>query len=230
MIRDERGFWVLDVPELGDAALDEFDHLPLDPYTPGKNRRRRYSTFRMRHADGAWRGEQMPQRPFLQPKTYNEMTGGMPRVFEPVRFDPTPQMASVFEQVGLSRARDYALNLHQIRVEVDSQRPGVVVPEGPHRDGHALVLTAVFRRRNIDGGRSQLIPLGGGEPFYSITLLEGQGLLIEDERMWHHATDILLADGDLGYRDVWIVSINPWEARRYGEDFERRAISTVETR
>ena len=41
--------------------------------------------------------------------------------------------------------------------------------------------------------------------------------------MWHDASPITSIDGSLGYRDIWIVSINRWEDRRYGEEFERRA-------
>jgi hypothetical protein len=223
VIRDERGFWILDLPRLSAQVIDEFDDLPIDAYTPGNHRFRRFSTVRMWHEEGAWRSEQQLQRPFLQPKSYNALVGGVPRVFEPIRFDPTPQMASAFEQIGIDRSVQYALNVHQIRVITSSEIKGVLVPEGPHRDGHALVLTAVFRRHNIDGGISQLIPLGGGDPFYSTMLEPGQAMIVEDERMWHDATQIVSRDGALGYRDIWIVSINPWEARRYGEAFERRA-------
>lgn len=212
----------MDLPPLAAAAMDEFDDLPLDAYTPGNHRFRRFSTVRMWYEDAEWRSEQQPQRPFLQPKAYNVMVGGVPRSFEPIRFDPTPQISHAFEQIGLDRAGQYALNVHQIRIITSSEIRGVLVPEGPHRDGHALVLTAVFRRHNIDGGISQLMPLGGGEPFYSITLEPGQALIVEDERMWHHATDIVSRDGKLGYRDIWIVSINPWDQRRYGEAFEQR--------
>lgn len=227
MIHDERGFWLIDLPPLSADAVAEFDDLPLDAYTPGNHRFRRFSTVRMWHEDGAWRSEQQPQRPFLQPKSYNALVGGVPRRFEPIRFDPTPQMAAAFEAMGMDRAGHYALNVHQIRVITSSDIRGVLVPEGPHRDGHALVFTAVFRRHNIDGGVSQLMPLDGGEPFYSTTLEPGQALVIEDERMWHYATDIVSRDGGLGYRDIWIVSINPWEARRYGEAFEQRAAEAV---
>jgi hypothetical protein len=204
--------------------MDEFDTLPLDAYTPGNHRFRRFSTFRMWFEDGQWRSEQQPQRAFLQPKSYNNLVGGVPRVFEPVRIDPTRQMAFAFDHISLDRSGSYALNLHQIRVITDSQIAGVLVPEGPHRDGHALVLTAVFRRHNIEGGVSQLMPVGGGEPFFASVLEAGQAMVMEDERMWHYATNIVSLDGSLGYRDIWIVSINDWGARRYGDEFERRAM------
>jgi hypothetical protein len=223
-MRDDRGFWMIDIPPLTADAMGEFDSLPLDVYTPGNHRFRRFSTFRMWHEGNDWRSEQQPQRAFLQPKAYNSLVGGVPRTFEPIRLDPTVQMASVFDQISLDRTRGYALNLHQIRIITSAEVKGVLVPEGPHRDGHALVLTAVFRRHNIDGGVSQLLPTGGGEPFFSTVLEPGQAMVVEDGRMWHHATDIVSRDGLLGYRDIWIVSINDWDARRYGEAFENRAM------
>lgn len=227
MQRDDRGFWLFDLPPLSSAALNEFDDLPLDAYTPGGHRFRRFSAFRMWWENGAWRSEQLPQRPFLQPKAYNALVGGVARVFEPIRFDPTPQMAYALDRMGLDRAEQFALNLHQIRVVTDREIRGVLVPEGPHRDGHAFVLTAVFQRHNIEGGVSELMPLGGGEAFFKTVLEPGQALVIEDERMWHDATEIVSLDGQLGYRDIWIVSINPWAARRYGEAFEARALATA---
>jgi len=223
MTHDERGFWILDMPPPSAEVMDEFDSLPLDIYTPGNHRFRRFSTFRMWHEHGSWHSEQQPQRPFLQPKAYNGLVGGIPRTFEPIRFDPAPQMASAFDQIGLDRSRSLALNLHQIRIVTSATVKGVLVPEGPHRDGHALVLTAVFRRHNIDGGMSQLMPTGGGDPFFSQVLQPGQAMIVEDGRMWHHATDIVSHDGSPGYRDIWIVSINAWDARRYGEAFEQQA-------
>ena len=147
MSRDDRGFWTFQLPPLDQHAMDEFDTLPLDAYTPGGHRFRRFSTFRLWGAGRAWRVEQQPQRPFLQPRSYNSLVGGVARHFDPIRFDPTPQMAVVCEEIGLDRACDYALNLHQIRVVTDPATPGILVPEGPHRDAHALVLTAVFAGR-----------------------------------------------------------------------------------
>ena len=225
MTRDERGFWIFDLPMLSKSAMDEFETLPLDKYTPGGHRFRRYSTFRVSSNAEGWHLEQQPQRPFFQPKSYNNLVGGVAREFAPVRIDPTPQIIATCDAVGLDRAHDYSINLHQIRIITDKDTEGVLVPEGPHRDGHAMVLTAVFRRHNVSGGVSKLYPVGEGDAFFSTQLEPGQAMMIEDERMWHHATDITSLDGSLGFRDIWIVSFNRWEDRRYGAAFERRSLA-----
>jgi hypothetical protein len=40
--------------------------------------------------------------------------------------------------------------------------------------------------------------------------------------MWHYATDIEALDASGGHRDIWIVSLNLWKNRRYGEEYEAR--------
>ena len=94
--------------------------------------------------------------------------------------------------------------------------------EGPHRDGHDFVMNAVFSRHNITGGVSQLMPTGGGTCFFEDVLQPLEAIVMADDQMWHHATDILPAGPGPGHRDILIVSFNAWERRRYGEAFERR--------
>jgi hypothetical protein len=136
-------------------------------------------------------------------------------------------MAAVAESIGLDRDNEYALNVHQVRVIANKSIKGVVVPEGPHRDGHYIIMTLVFSRHNIRGGASQLMDTGSKDPFFDQVLQPGQALIVEDERMWHHATDIVPLDGRYGHRDIWIVSLNAWEDRRYGDDYEKRALESA---
>jgi hypothetical protein len=219
---NERGYWLVDIPPLSSEGLASFDNLPLDVYTSGKQRYRRFTAYRMYFEKSAWRLEALPPRPFLQPSSYNTLTGGVPRVFEPMQLDPTPQMAAIAKTIGLDGREEYALNVHQVRVIANSSIKGIVVPEGPHRDGHYIIMTLVFARKNIRGGASQLMDTGSNIPFFDRVLSPGQGLIVEDERMWHYATDIEALDGSGGYRDIWIVSLNLWKERRYGEEYEAR--------
>lgn len=223
MVYDCRGFWLLDFPMPESVALSSFDDLPLDRYTPGGQRFRRFTAYRMGQARGDWAFEALPPRPFLQPKSYNALAGGVARQFEPLRIDPSAQLAAVCSGIGLDRTQDYALNVHQVRVIADERTEGVVVPEGPHRDGHRIIMTMVFARSNISGGMSQLMETDSKTPFYERELSPGAALIVEDERMWHHATDIKPFGAPRGHRDIWIVSLNPWAERRYGEQYERRA-------
>lgn len=209
------------VPPLSEEAMREFNSLVLDPYTGGKQRYRRFSQFKLWFESDDWHIELLPHRPFMQAKNYNGIVGGLQRHFEPIRFDPTPQVAAGARTAQLETDRQYQINVHQVRVITSSEIKGIAVPEGPHRDGHDFVMNAVFSRHRITGGVSQLMPTGGGNCFFEDVLQENEAIIFVDSEMWHHATDVLPCEDDIGYRDIMIISFNAWERRRYGEEFER---------
>jgi len=131
MLHNERGYWLIDIPALTPDAQATFDDLPVDAYVDGKQRYRRFTAYQMSFKDMSWRLDALPPRPFLQPKSYNALSGGVPRLFEPLKLDPTPQMSAVANAIGLDKALSYALNVHQIRVLANDAIKGIVVPEGP---------------------------------------------------------------------------------------------------
>ena len=210
------------VPPLSEQAMREFDTLAFDPYTGGKQRYRRFSQFKLFVKDGEWRTELLPHRPFVQSKTYNGVVGGVYRQFEPIRFDPTPQVAAGARAASLDKEQLYQINVHQVRVITSRDIKGVAVPEGPHRDGHDFVMNAIFSRHNITGGVSQLMPTGGGACFFEDILQVNEAIIMADDKMWHNATDIIPTGDQPGHRDIMIISFNAWERRRYGDEFERK--------
>jgi hypothetical protein len=217
---------VFDLPTADAGMLAEFGTLPFDPYTGGRQRYRRFGQYRISYGRGRgrWALQRLPHRPFLQPRSVNSLVGGVPRELEPLRIDPSPQIDAAATQIGLDMAHDWHINVHQCRVVVGNGVAGVSVPEGPHRDGHDYAMLAVFARHNIAGGENQLMPLGGGEPFFRVTLQPNQALAFDDTAMWHTATDLRSLDGGHGHRDLWIVVFNRWDRRKYGEEFEAHAM------
>lgn len=215
------------------AVLDAFEQLVLDPYcgegrgrlSNGRHRYRRYDDFKVRHEKGAWRCERLPHRPFIQSPKFNKAVGGVARHLEPLTVDPSVEVDSLFDSFGFDREIAYHAKIHQIRVIATREIHGVAVVEGPHRDGHEWQIVAVFRRHNIIGGESQLLPSGGGQPFFAHMLAPGEALCNEDAAMWHNATDIFPKDpASIGYRDIWIIAANRWERRRYGDLFEAASL------
>jgi hypothetical protein len=223
MSLNARRFAIVDVPPASREVLEEFATLPLDPYCGGKFRYRRFSQYRMSHNGREWELELLPHRPFIQSKDYNPLVGRVPRFLEPLRIDPTDQINAGADAVPLERVAVYQINVHQVRVIANREIKGVPAPEGPHRDGHEIGMISVFRRQNIRGGVTQLMPNGGGTPFFETTLRENQAIVYEDGEMFHNATDVEPLTDEGGFRDIWIVAMNRWENRRYGEEFERRA-------
>jgi hypothetical protein len=109
----------------------------------------------------------LPHREFAQARAYNALVGGQPRSFRAAGrragvADPCRRRA-----IGLDQDASWQLNVHQVRIVSAPGVKGVAVPEGPHRDGHHYTVTAVSRRHNINGGETQLMPPGGGKPFFS---------------------------------------------------------------
>lgn len=215
------GYTRFTIPPLNQEVKQEFESLVLDPYTGGKQRYRRFSQFKLQHEGSAWHIEKLPHRPFIQSRNFNGLVGGEPRKFEPIRFDPYEQVLAGVNAAGMNVDTAYQFNVHQVRVITNAEVAGVAVPEGPHRDGHLFVMNAIVHRSNISGGITQLVPTGGGAPFFEDVLRENEAVIIKDADMWHHATNILSLDGMPGYRDILIITFNEWAHRRYGEDFER---------
>jgi hypothetical protein len=220
---------VFDLPPADPAMLAEFETLPLDPYTGSRQRSRRFSQYRLSFDRDAerWGPELLPHRPFLQPKAVNTLVGGIPRELEPLRIDPASQLHAAARHIGLDTDWDWQINVHQCRVVVMPEVAGVSVPEGPHRDGHDYGMLAVFARNNISGGENQLMPVGGGEPFFRVTLQPNQALVFDDTAMWHTATDLSALDSGYGHRDLWIVVFNRWDRRKYGEEYEAAATAAM---
>jgi hypothetical protein len=221
-------FAVIDLPAPSDEVMKAFETLPLDPYTPGGHRSRRFSQFKMTHDGREWHLEKLPHRPFIQSTDYNPLVGGIARELEPLTIDPSPQIIFGAESFPLDRDEIWQINVHQCRVVTTPELEGVSVPEGPHHDGHDFGMLAVFRRHNISGGETQLIPNEGGDPFFRTTLQANQALIYEDAAMLHYATDIEPLTPEGGFRDLWIVAFNRWENRKYGSEFETASIKAEE--
>jgi hypothetical protein len=225
MSTTHRFYQVIDIPTPDFSVLAAFEQLPHDPFTPGGQRSRRFSQFRMTFDKSvdSWQLERLPYRPFIQSKVVNSLVGGIQRPFEPLLVDFSAQVAAGGTALGLDEARAWQINVHQCRVVSTPDIKGVSVPEGPHRDGHDFGMLAVFSRHNITGGTNRLMPAGGGDPFFEVTLQPNQALVYDDGAMWHTATDIEALDDSGGYRDLCIIAINDWDRRKYGEEFEREA-------
>ncbi|MGI3212974.1 2OG-Fe dioxygenase family protein [Roseovarius tibetensis] len=219
------GYRVIDLPPLPQDARDNFANLPEDPYYT--ERWRQFSQYVLFFEHDHWACRILEHRPFIQAKAYNQKVGGVRRNFEPISgVDPTPQFAAIASELDFDRNAVFQVNLHQWRTRVNETYQGKTIPEGPHRDGHHITSVTVWERHNITGGESTLYQVGKTDPFFEQALHPGQCLVMRDEDMVHGARDIHAVSGEGGYRDIWVISINPWADRRYGEEFE--AFATAE--
>jgi len=220
------GWVTFDITPPSVECLQSFNQLSPDRYAENCNRSRLFSQFKAVCQNGGWFLEKLEHRPFVQSKEHNPHSGGISREFDPVEHDFSDLVLKCFEKLKIDSDQQYQLDLHQYRVEAKQALKGDPVPEGPHQDGHELVGIIVLKRQNVVGAENSLFHLGG-EKFKELTLQENQCLFLEDGKMLHDATPIAvenLEEGD-AYRDYVVININRWDNRRYGEDFERRALS-----
>lgn len=219
---------IIDLPPMSAEAMLEFEKLPPDPYTGGNQRFRTFSQYKMDWMETGWSVSLLPHRPFVQPRSVNSLVGGKKRHFQPLQIDPTEQLVVGAEGLMLNPDEPWQVNVHQCRVITNDAIAGVSVPEGPHRDGHRFGMLAVWARKNITGGVTQLMETGSSVPFLETILQPGQALIYDDGAMWHNATDLEAPSQQEGHRDLWIVAFNPWSDRRYGDEFEAAATANHE--
>jgi len=207
------------------AFLETFENLVFDQYAPHCQRYRRFSQFKVVASHDSWALSELPHRPFIQSARYNEFSGGILRHFEPLQCDIAPYINDVFSSLTINTSRTYHLDVHQYRVCATPQANGISVPEGCHRDGQQCVAILVFRRHLITGAEMSLCDPATGQALYKTVLGENTGIVLDDEKILHDASPIAATGSEPGYRDYVVLNINEWEKRRYGEEFEHRAMA-----
>ncbi|GAA3938670.1 2OG-Fe dioxygenase family protein [Litoribacillus peritrichatus] len=224
----KQGFCVIDMPTLSDEELDSFNHMPRDGHSLSRLRKIRLTQYFGFWDEIEWVFATLPQRKYVQSADYIKLSeaGGVPRHREQLTVDPSSLVSTVLESLPVDRERMYQINVNQIRVIANSEFKGITVPEGPHRDGHEYSIIAIAKRHNVTGGETQVIDPNTNEVLYKTTLSENQAILIDDERFIHYATPIEADKGDIGYRDIWVIEISPWENRAYGPAHERKALGS----
>ncbi|WP_004580310.1 2OG-Fe dioxygenase family protein [Marinobacter nanhaiticus] len=223
----DNGYCVIDMPEMPQSLLNSFDYMPRDTHSPGRLREIRLTQYIGYWEEGEWFFATLPPRKYVQSADYIRLAeaGGVPRHREQIIGDPTPLIAAVLDQLPVQLDDMFQINVNQIRVIANKDYKGITVPEGPHRDGHEFSVIAVAKRHNVRGGETQVIDPKTREILFRTTLAENQAILIDDERYIHYATNIEPEEGDMGYRDIWVIEINRWHNRAYGPAHERASLA-----
>lgn len=226
----ESGFCVIDMPVMPASFQSSFANLPRDSHSPSRLRQIRLSQYMGFWDEDAWVFALLPQRKYIQSARYIKLAeaGGVPRHREQLEVNPAPLIACVLDALPINRKDKFQVNVNQIRVVANKLFRGVTVPEGPHRDGHEYSVIAVAHRANVKGGETQVIDPVSNKVVFRQTLNENEAIVIDDERYIHYATNIEPAEGEAGFRDIWVIEINRWENRAYGRAHERLAMSADE--
>ena len=213
---DEMRRWLEPFGALTDwpAFASSWNDLAVDEYLAdrGRFRKRRYAVFEI-SADGDL--ARRPHQAHHQHLEYNQLFGGVERWFEPVT-EETGGSASLITILGFCRTTFGALapavgrwhvEVHQFRIEAQSDAAGHPTPEGIHRDGVDFVLVLLVSRTNIASGTTTIHGEAGTE-LGSFTLTEPlDSALLDDTRVAHGVTPVTPLDpARPAYRDVLVVT------------------------
>lgn len=205
-----------DPKALDDWAMfaGSWNDMPLDRYMAdgGRYRRRRYATMSATDVPGSLKLE--PHQPHYQSLDYNRLNGGIAREFEPVADDIacSRTMRAILDFAHrlfgrLQPTTVWHIELHQFRIEANTEWQGKPTPEGVHRDGVDFVLVMMVRRFNISSGTTTMHDLEQ-RTLDSFTLTEPlDTAIVNDHRCMHGVTPVeQIVPGQPAYRDVLVVT------------------------
>jgi len=182
-----------------------FDALPVDPYTEGDFRFRRYSTFR--YVGGTV--EPLPPETFMQSSDINTFLGDVERAYEPVAEqtwrDPAfAQMFALFDEHTTIAIGNH-IGVHQIRIY--KKEGSAMAPEGRHQDGFDRIAVFMVENVNITGGHIRLSRTSTEEAFFDRELIPGDYIVLNDRAVFHNASPIdKIDDSKEGYVDLFVLT------------------------
>ena len=196
------------------AFAGSWDHLEVDAYMAdgGRYRRRRHAVYAAGASGEIVRGRASPH---YQALDYNPLNGGVARWFTPIA-PAVGDGASMRAILAFSRdlfhrlapgTRQWAIEVHQFRIEARPGAEGRPTPEGMHRDGVDYVLVLLVNRINIVSGTTAILGPDGQERGRFTLTQPLDAALVDDARVSHGVTPVQAVDASApGYRDVLVVT------------------------
>jgi hypothetical protein len=197
-----------------------WEDLKLDAFMAdgGTYRYRRYGQYEF--SPGTGELTLLPHEPYRQEKFFNQLNGGVDRVYEPLTeaFTGDPLLQRLLTSLGriftaVDDTRRWLIKLHPVRI-IAGREIGQPAPEGRHRDGVTFVGSLLIDRLNITGGESTTYD-EQQNLLRTVTLSErGDLLLGDDQRTYHQVTPIEAIDpAQVGHRDVLVLNYSALPGR-----------------
>ena len=215
-------FTLVNLPSVSDDVRESFEDLPKDDY--GTDSFRRFSQYRVVRADDAWNLTRLPHRPLIMSRVDGSYVGGVRRYLEPVLIDATPFVQLIAVAIPLETSVDWQVDFHQLRIVCKPYARTDAIPKGTCQDWHHFSAVLVVERLNINNVNSVLFSFADEKRLLDVLLEPGSGIVFDQQRILHCASDIHCVGCAPGYRDVFLVDLNPWAERRYGREFQRLAM------
>ncbi len=194
--------------ELLHPLQNYFTDLPLDFYTQGEYRYRRFSSFFISKSNII----QMTHSLFRQSDKYNTILGNIERDYqelskELIKEQSFKEILKKFSNHCLNKSnfKSLEIGVHQIRITCSINQNGNPTPEGIHQDGMNKIGILCINRHQIEGGKTSLFYPNKERLVFQAKLYPGQLLILDDQKVWHHTS--LIKPTPLstnGFRDVFI--------------------------
>ncbi|WP_218136342.1 2OG-Fe dioxygenase family protein [Nonomuraea jiangxiensis] len=188
--------------------------MPIDEHMAdhGRYRRRRHATLSM--SPGSVTPKREAHRPHYQSLDYNVLNGGVERLFEPIEIEVMTGdvMSNLLILCGrivaeLEPDRQWHIEVHQFRIEVDDSGRGLPTPEGRHRDGVDFAIMVMVNLSHAAGGTTTISD-AQGNVLDTFRLADPLDMAIVDDRRVFHGVHPIERDGSgmPAYRDVLVVT------------------------
>lgn len=205
-------------PELN-KLVEEFNDLPLDPYSADCIRRRRYGRF----VYLPWAGSITEQviSPYLQPSSYNITHGDLERHFagltahvvsnefflQLIRLDFE---LSAFPESAQRLPID--VGVHMVAYEPTRAVPAVAAPNRLHRDGEPYTFVHLMRRNGVEGGENVVANNVEQEIGGCILRERLDTFAVRDDAVLHTLKEVRLASqSSSGVRAVLIIDFTAFK-------------------
>jgi len=182
-----------------------FESLPVDAYTNGGFRFRRYSAFQYAHGTI----DLLPPETFTQSSTINTFLGDVVRTYPPIkertyRHPQFKKMFAHFDDHTMINIGSH-VGVHQIRVCKTGD--AVMAPEGRHQDGFDRIAVFMIGVVNLAGGHLRLSQNQIDDAFLDVELKPGDYAVINDRALFHNASPIeLINETQKGYVDFFVLT------------------------
>ena len=193
-----------------ESVAASFGRLPTTQHKDGEYRLRRYSQIELLKEPQSFK--HIPISSFTQSSQYNKFQGDVERTFENIE-QKVLESYGFKEIINLFRTVNQLsvgvlIDVHQMRV-ITLHDDTPVSPEGLHQDGYECIAMFGIDRHNVQGGELLVSHGNDCEPFVRLPINEGTGVFLDDQAMWHNATDLKPVDEKVcGHMDAFILTAN----------------------
>jgi len=186
----------------------EFKKLKDDKYLNNPNwifRKRSFAQGKVKKGKVFW----IDKTTFFQSKKINKYAGGIQRKFPKMslrlkNFSKKIILENLFNKKILQS--DFNFGVHAIRIICNEHNKGFPVPEGFHTDGVDFVAIIPINQKNCAGGVSYLKTQKSQKIVLKDKILNGKFLFFNDTKFLHYATPIIHKKGNLGFRDIIVLT------------------------